>query len=68
MITSIKASQDARWTKVYDAVDLNPDFGEWWISTGSEIPDLTIFTQLNESSADSDVNWNDDISSIEVTN
>lgn len=68
MISSIKASQDARWTKIYDAVDLNPDFGEWWISSGAEIVDLSAIIQGNESSADSDVTWNNDISSIEVTN
>jgi hypothetical protein len=67
-ISSIKASQDARWTKVYDAIDLNPDFGEWWIASGAEISDLALFNQGNETADDDDVTWVNDISSIQVTN
>jgi hypothetical protein len=67
MISSIKASQDARWTKIYDAVDLNPDFGEWWIASGAEISNLALFDQLNETAADDDVTWVNDASSIQVT-
>lgn len=68
VISSIKASQDANWTKVYDAVDLNPDFGEWWIASGAEISNLANFVQGNESQQDDDVSWVNDISSIQVTN
>lgn len=64
MISSIKASQDARWTKVYDAVNLNPDFGEWWIASGAEISNLAGFSQPTSAGGES---WVNDISSIEVT-
>jgi hypothetical protein len=65
MISSLKASQDARWTKLYDAVDLDPDFGEWWIASGAEISDMRGYFQPSGMGGES---WVNDVSSIQVTN
>jgi hypothetical protein len=62
-ISSLKASQDARWTKIYDAVDLNSTAGSWWIASGAEIRDLDLFSQPEALGGEL---WDGDISSIEV--
>jgi hypothetical protein len=58
-ISSIKASEEALFTRVYDLPDLKGD--SWSIPSGSEISNLGQYIRSNGQS------WDQDISSIELT-
>lgn len=59
-ISSLKASETATWTTVYDLTNLSGD--SWAIPSGSEISNLGNYYQSGGST------WNQDISSIRVSN
>lgn len=60
VISSLKASDDALYTKIYDFTNFASD--TWWIATGAEISNLGNYTQSDGES------WLNQISSIEVSN
>ena len=59
-IGSLKASQTASYTVLYDHPNFDATGGTFWIDTGAELPDLTLRFQPGGA------NWYDDVDSIKV--